>query len=402
MITFTNPGILDIRSITTFGTSSKKTPSSAIGYFGTGLKYAIAISLREKATITIASGNALYTFYSERETLRNDEFDFIYMNTAYADGSTPPPPLRLAFTTELGKDWPTWNAFRELYSNMLDEDGEAYGPEEKHPTHDPDSTTITIDSPIFDLIWAKKSSYFLSTEPLTIAENVEIHPGRSAALFYKGVKVYDLDLPSSLTYNITSSLSLTENRTIAYTYDARRQVASALLSLNDPDLLRTALCRKDSFEADLDWDIYTPPSATWIDLISGWRKANSSLATPSMLAKLHNHAPEAKTYTDFTLSKVESSMLERAKAFHSKMNLARDYPIRCVIDLGPGVYALAENETIYISRECFKHGTSYVLHALIEETFHLETGYHDLTREFQTHIFKNLIAVGEELMGEAV
>lgn len=45
MIIFRNKGVIDPKSITTFGVSSKENPG-AIGFFGTGLKYAIAILLR--------------------------------------------------------------------------------------------------------------------------------------------------------------------------------------------------------------------------------------------------------------------------------------------------------------------------------------------------------------------
>ena len=44
-IIFTNQGEIDIRAVTTFGVSVKN-DNSAIGMFGTGLKYAIAIILR--------------------------------------------------------------------------------------------------------------------------------------------------------------------------------------------------------------------------------------------------------------------------------------------------------------------------------------------------------------------
>lgn len=54
-VIFRNKGIIDPRSITTFGVSSKDS-ESAIGYFGTGLKYAIAILLREGCKIDIYTG----------------------------------------------------------------------------------------------------------------------------------------------------------------------------------------------------------------------------------------------------------------------------------------------------------------------------------------------------------
>ena len=69
MIIFENDGLIDKRSITTFGISSKEN-SSAIGYFGTGLKYAIAILLRENINITIYIGNERLEFTKEKELER--------------------------------------------------------------------------------------------------------------------------------------------------------------------------------------------------------------------------------------------------------------------------------------------------------------------------------------------
>ncbi len=54
-VIFRNKGVIDPSSITTFGVSSKENPG-AIGFFGTGLKYAIAILLREGCDITIHAG----------------------------------------------------------------------------------------------------------------------------------------------------------------------------------------------------------------------------------------------------------------------------------------------------------------------------------------------------------
>ena len=78
-VVFQNPGVIDAVSITTFGVSSKNDKSTAIGFFGTGLKYAIAVILRTGGNITIYSGDSVYDFSVQRQKVRNDEFDFIYM-----------------------------------------------------------------------------------------------------------------------------------------------------------------------------------------------------------------------------------------------------------------------------------------------------------------------------------
>ena len=67
-IYFTNPGEIDIRAVTTMGVNVKE-GSSSIGYFGTGLKYAIATLLREGQEIIIHSGLTTYYFLSFQEEI---------------------------------------------------------------------------------------------------------------------------------------------------------------------------------------------------------------------------------------------------------------------------------------------------------------------------------------------
>ena len=118
MITFKNKGAIDVRAITTFGISSKEN-DNAIGYFGTGLKYAIAVMLREGVNFSIVTGGKQYEFETRAETVRVDEFNFCFMR-AGGTGKFE----QLPFTTELGKNWELWQAFRELYCNCTDENGE--------------------------------------------------------------------------------------------------------------------------------------------------------------------------------------------------------------------------------------------------------------------------------------
>ncbi len=116
MITFSNPGKIDIRLITTLGVNVKES-DNPIGYFGTGLKYAIAVLLREKQKVEIWSGTERIAFEIRPDTVRGKSFGFIWLGTARS------PWQCLGFTTELGKNWTLENAYRELYSNCMDEGG---------------------------------------------------------------------------------------------------------------------------------------------------------------------------------------------------------------------------------------------------------------------------------------
>jgi len=54
-IAFQNDGELDLRLMATFGCSVKET-NNPIGFFGTGLKYALAVLLRTGHKVTVHLG----------------------------------------------------------------------------------------------------------------------------------------------------------------------------------------------------------------------------------------------------------------------------------------------------------------------------------------------------------
>lgn len=145
-VVFRNRGLIDTRAITTFGISAKD-PSNAnpIGYFGTDLKYAIAVLLRRQIPITIMSGLEVLRFEVRSDVVRSKPFEMVCMN------GNP-----IGFTTDLGKNWELWQAFRELYSNCIDEFGkteaEGYFPEPLHGV-----TQIVVESDMFVELFVNRS-----------------------------------------------------------------------------------------------------------------------------------------------------------------------------------------------------------------------------------------------------
>src|SRR3990172_10357377 len=110
-VSFKNSGKIDPRCITIIGVSVKET-ENPIGYFGTGLKYAIAIILREGGQITIWRGLERFDFNTVNIEIRGESMKLIHMNGR-----------ELGFTTALGKHWKVWQAMREIYCNTVDENG---------------------------------------------------------------------------------------------------------------------------------------------------------------------------------------------------------------------------------------------------------------------------------------
>ena len=107
-VSFRNRGLIDLRAVRTFGVSAKEC-ENPIGFFGTGLKYAIAICLRLNCKVTLWRGTERYDFATREAEMRNATFRVITMNGE-----------ELSFTTDLGKTWepwqghPRWNAAASL------------------------------------------------------------------------------------------------------------------------------------------------------------------------------------------------------------------------------------------------------------------------------------------------
>jgi hypothetical protein len=110
-LVFSNPGTLDINLVKLLGVSVKES-ENPIGFFGTGLKYAIATTLRLGGSLTILTDGQRYEVSGRKVLLRDKEFTQVMLNDE-----------PLGFTTELGKQWEAWMVVRELYSNALDESG---------------------------------------------------------------------------------------------------------------------------------------------------------------------------------------------------------------------------------------------------------------------------------------
>ncbi len=390
MIIFRNKGVIDPKSITTFGVSSKENPG-AIGFFGTGLKYAIAILLREGCEITIHAGKRKLEFGVKRQKVRVDNFDVVTMNKR-----------ALGFTTEVGKTWEVWQAFRELYCNTVDELGEVFEAQEV-PEVGADETVIVVHGEKFLDVWASRSDIILSTEPLERNEAVHIHPGPSHFVFYRGVRAYRLDQPTQFTYNIQKKVDLTEDRTIKYSWDITAAIRRGLCESVETQVIKEAVTApKGTFEHQLDFE-GVEPSKPFLSIVSELaRNFDSSLSRSALKAsqvwimdQLHDQA------TPMALSELERTRLEKAATFCERLGFAvREYPIIVSEFLGEEVLGRAHEGKIYISKRTLMMGTKMLAGTLIEEFIHLRHSLYDETRTMQNFLMDTIVSLGEQITGE--
>lgn len=278
MLVFENDSMLPIDGITTFGVSVKET-DSPIGYFGTGLKYAIAVLLREGCNIVLETGNRKYKFTTVKKDIREKEFEFVFMADIHVSGETE--IIKLPFTTELGKNWELWQAYRELWSNCRDENGTVNFIENSEELTENKGTRIIVNG--LDEVHAISDEFLLRSKPKYILDEVEIHEveEKEGIIFYKGIKV--LELGTKFSYNITCHLDLTEDRT-ASQWDVENIITRSILTTTDKEAMFAVISVDDPKykEQRFDYSRYVKPSEAFM----------------TMLSKLRNKPQHLRSYYD--------------------------------------------------------------------------------------------------------
>ena len=100
--------------------------------------------------------------------------------------------------------------------------------------------------------------------------------------------------------------------------------------------------------------------------------------------------------TAIQLSPMEAQELEAAKGFLGSMGFAVRHPIIVADTLGPGVFGMAKNEKIYLSRTTIQRGGNFLIGTVLEEHLHLTQGFHDELRGFQDFLIDLVVRLARE------
>jgi hypothetical protein len=270
---FKTPGLIDIRAFTHFGVNSKPNSTSPIGYFGTGLKYAIAVLVRERIPVTLFIGQTEYEFYAKEEEFRDKTFAFVRMRKRKGLLSKW-TYHELPFTTELGKNWELWQVFRELHANTLDEDGQTYiFDRTEFDALERETTRIIVDGQRFiDEGFRKKDEIFLPDgyKVHEVLDHVQIIDRPSKHIYYRGLRVHDLKEESKFTYNILRKIDLTEDRTAKSSWEVENVIEQYMATQAPKETIKRALgyaYRGKSYESRLSFDTYYIPSTAFTEAI---------------------------------------------------------------------------------------------------------------------------------------
>jgi hypothetical protein len=393
-IVFQNVGLIDLAAVTTMGVSVKE-GDSPIGYFGTGLKFAIATILRMGEEFTLYRGEKAFRFTSEPMEIRGETFGLVHMN------GQP-----LGFTTQLGKNWQPWMAFRELASNCRDEGGDFFRSDARLWRPTAGMTTICVTGDDIAAAYQDRGDILLEGAPIYADEEIEIFEGPSPYVFYRGVRIHRSPSPTALLYNIKTVLELTEDRTAKNSWEVHLRIEQALPKIKDEALLRRLLsCGEGYLEHALDFEAYChAPSPEYTRTVGAMALGAEAVPTlnPGVAKKARERATASMEPGDgIALSPVQRDMLDRAMGMLQSGGYDVDaFPIVCCDCLGPSIHGLAKGGKIFLSRLAFDKGTRELAATLLEEFAHLRSGQADCTRGFQNWLFDQLLIRVEAAAGE--
>lgn len=404
MVVFENKGVLDPRAIRTFGISAKET-KSPIGFFGTGLKYAIAVLLREGQEIKIHAGHTLYHFQIRPDSMRDKDFDQIQYRIEGGEWTDLP------FTTDLGKNWEMWQAFREIYCNCLDEGGVVTikdGGFSEQISGLSNMTFVEVKGQAFYDEYRRRDEIVLKPDrSAAIATgDVDIYEKRSSHIYYRGIRAMEIKAGSRFTFNIIDHMDLTEDRTIKYPYLVDKLLVQAVSRMTDKRALKRFITpEKDTFESEMNYHhlIFQSDefSKEFMEVLREQYDSNTDKMNKSARSLFTKVAMKerVKNYESEPLTSVEEIALERSKSIAKRIIPKFGcYPIVIVKTLGEDTQACADmdDKAIVLSKSCFRFGTKFLVSTLLEEHIHLDTGFHDMTRNLQTYLFDFICTLSEE------
>lgn len=386
MIIFHNPGALDLEAVRLMGASVKA--AGSFGRFGTGLKYAIATVLRGGGSLRLFIGDRSFTFDTRPVSLKGEAFEEVVLVEELEGESQT--GLELGFTTALGKDWEPWMAVRELACNARDEGGTFSLWDDPEWAPSGEGTEIALDWPELEASWDETlKELFVPDElsPLVEVEGVLVHPGESAFLYHRGVRVMKLPKPSAFTYNIIKAVDLTEDRTAKYAFIVEENVRKALLSCEDPEVIAKAVTNVKGWEGSIKWNDTSwsrpSPGLIWLEEIARLRARGASVADEAKkLFLAHRAVKEAQTFGGYYRDKTPAGLsiaLEELESLHVKL---KDTDLYVTDELPGEQLSMASGGRIYLSEATLRLRPYIIARELLTRHLELEAaGDHDALLE---------------------
>jgi len=266
---FITPTRISLINLTTIGDSEKREDETKIGKFSSGQAYATALLLRDNVGIEVYvyggedEVNGKYTEvieYSTKERIcdsTNKSKEIIVLDykkqflgncgsaQTFVEGWTLTAAIETAFALQLGYNWETWMAYRELMSNVLDEGGYVL---EQDTYPEPEyGTVISLsfdeENKFYD-VWQNKHLYMNFEKPLyDVSSSVECleNPENYLRIYKQNILVYEnKERPSRFAWNIKFG-DIDERRVLSNVYSVEQSIAYDIQNTKNEDFLRAII-----------------------------------------------------------------------------------------------------------------------------------------------------------------
>lgn len=416
-LSITNKGEMQQEAMTLLGASTKRGDDTKIGFFGSGLKYAMAMLIREGIEFHIFAGSKEVKVTTKPVQFRDKEFHRIYINGEAT-----------SMTTDMGVDWEPWFALREVLCNAIDEGA-----------HDIDMlesvkgkkgyTTFGIEmSSKLNSVMEFWQKYFCEKRPdimLSLEGSQVFHGDDNELIVYRrGVRCYHERTKSLFHYNMQWA-KINESRVLASKWDFDRQLVRWIAKNATEDIARRVIDGwRGTYESGLDWDVDDIFFAScWLDIIGG-RSIMADEVTGYFMRDIEEGAlvlPHSlvKGLKNFFKDKVrvigmsdrygervilpmderKKSMLADVLAFLKKSGIDCTATVHLAKFKKDYIHGEAHEGEIYIAEQTFENGKRYLALTIIEEMMHLKSGAGDGTRSFQNYIISQYLKKLEDEAG---
>ena len=385
-VIFENPGTLDPRALTIMGLNAKEN-DNPIGYFGTGFKYGVAIALRNGCKVLIQNGQGPDQMVKQVEQeFRNKK----YMSLWLGDKELP-------FTTELGKNWKLWQAYREFKGNCDDEGGKIWV-DTLIPMRENNKTRIIISGDNFLKVYEDRDNYFWDkSTAMMLDESNSRSINNPGSLFYRGIKVGEVMGETDYSYNIVDrELDLSEDRILTSWGEYRfiGRLTMSILSSKDEVLIEEFVCSKD--EKRFETLPFTLPDTDTVfaKVVKRIYTTQPERLQESLIGQIRKRTGGETSYPSLPLTPSDVKARDKALALIEPLDLnLQKVKIIWKADIGENVLGCAIRNEVYIGKRCFDDGAKVIAATFIEEYIHAVDKISDYTRTFQDRVLRMLVNV---------
>lgn len=403
--TFKNNNEVDINAFRLIGASSKEDDHSKIGFWGSGLKYAMAVLLRHGIKIKAFTGTKEVKIGLRKTKMRGEDFQVITIN------GTP-----TSITTRMGKDWEVWFAIRELYTNGLDEEGfelkveDNFNPEKgitKIYVELTDEIKDVFDN--FDEYFSKNRKTVVSFPDFQIFERM--FEDRSI-IYRRGIRVHSDKENLLFDYDLRN-VAINESRVIKSAFEMDWALTSVWKSRATREMIERFLVNK-CYEKRLEFSYGSEFSILWYEILKdkiiipeelgGYY--TEDLKKPSVTLPMSMCKALAVRFNGLTIrgvttkgqdkpvpldiTKDQLDMIAKAIIKLKPLGNILKYQIQVVRMVEEETLGLAEDGIIYVDISVFDQ-PRLLASTILEEFVHLEYGFEDHSRKMQNFLFKTII-----------